>query len=134
MEYTVKKIFPEEPDCEVVLSIKMDYLCWCQLEKSLIFKHFNEYIERLEDQESNKSKSDKKTVSPKETIGESVDRALNRGKDPTSGYLSEKARDDFLRYIISGLEKADRKNKVFSALIITNLIFNVIQILLLLLT
>ena len=54
--------------------------------------------------------------------------------DSTSGYLSEKARDDFLRYIISGLEKADKKNKVFSALIITNLIFNVIQILLLLLT
>lgn len=54
--------------------------------------------------------------------------------DSTSGYLSEKARDDFLRYIISGLEKADKKNKVFSALIITNLIFSVIQILLLLLT
>ena len=54
--------------------------------------------------------------------------------DPTSGYLSEKARDDFLRYIISRLEIADRKNKVFSALIITNLIFSVIQILLSLLT
>lgn len=52
----------------------------------------------------------------------------------SSGYLSEKARDDFLRYIISRLEIADRKNKVFSALIVTNLIFNVIQILLLLLT
>lgn len=134
MEYTVKKIFPEEPNCEVVLSIKMDYLCWRQLEKSLIFKDFNEYIERLEDQESNKGESEKKLVSPKETIKESVDRVLNRDKNPTSGYLSEKARDDFLRYIISRLEKADKKNKVFSALIITNLIFNVIQILLLLLT
>lgn len=52
MEYTIKQIFPETPNCRVVLSIELDYHGWCELEKSDVFHRLSEFVRNLQTQDN----------------------------------------------------------------------------------
>ena len=52
------------------------------------------------------------------------------GKDLSAGYLSEKDKDDFIRYIIVRLERVEKWIKTIALVIAIDLVISVIQILL----